>query len=429
MSASAARNPPERRLKAPLPQADDLWERGSTMNQSATEQDPPGAPTRDRVPPLARRHVILLAERYFAERSPGFVVASSMLLIAVIFSADAATGRLLSPSLFYLVPVSLMTWRLGRGAGTAIAATSAVAWTLSDVASDVYGAGSVEPYWNGAVRFGVLFVVASLLATVRSRMQAERELADEAIGAADELRSLNEVKDTLLHAVSHDLRGPITAILGSAQILERRDRLQLSEIDEAVLVDGILQSGRKLNRMVDDLLDLERLDRGVIEPDRVPTDLAALVARVVAEAVYADRHPIHVEVLEPIEIDVDAGKVERIVENLLVNAVRHTPEGTPIHVGAERADGGALIVVDDEGPGIPDDIKAAIFHAFRQGAGVRSGAGIGLSLVARFAELHGGQAWVEDRPGGGAAFRVLLPWTTRAVAGARTAAGTRAASV
>ena len=108
--------------------------------------------------------------------------------------------------------------------------------------------------------------------------------------------------------------------------------------------------------------------------------------------------------------DIDGPKVERIVENLVVNATRHTPDGTPIWVRIAPCDEGVLIIVDDAGPGVPDDIKEAIFEPFRQGPENRPspGTGIGLSLVARFAELHGGRAWVEDRERGGASFRVLL---------------------
>jgi signal transduction histidine kinase len=384
------------------------------MNQTASGPGPTGASSGGGPPGRDRRHLLLLTEGFFAERSPAFTIVASTLLVGVIFSADIATGRTLSPSLFYLLPVALMTWRLGRRAGVIIAAASAIAWTVSDIVSRAYGPGALAPYWNAVVRFAVLYILASLLATLRSRMQAERDLADEAIGAADDLRTLNDVKDTLLHAVSHDLRGPIAAIVGSAQSLGRRGVLHLSAVDEDTLIDGILQSGRKLNRMVGDLLDLERLDRGVVEPDRAPTDLGSLVSRVVDEATYADHHPIHVEVFEAVEMDVDAGTIERIVDNLVVNAVKHTPPTTAIHVRVERSGGGAVLSVEDEGPGVPDEVKTMIFQPFRQGAGVHSGAGIGLSLVAKFAELHGGRAWVEDRPGGGSAFRVFLPGETRA---------------
>jgi signal transduction histidine kinase len=113
----------------------------------------------------------------------------------------------------------------------------------------------------------------------------------------------------------------------------------------------------------------------------------------------------------PLPADVDPPKVERIVENLLSNASRHTPSDRRIWARVERTDDGILLTVEDEGDGVPDDLKDAIFEPFRQGPGPATaspGVGVGLSLVARFAELHGGRAWVEDRPGGGASFMVIL---------------------
>jgi signal transduction histidine kinase len=109
-------------------------------------------------------------------------------------------------------------------------------------------------------------------------------------------------------------------------------------------------------------------------------------------------------------VSVDAPKVERMLENLLSNAARHTPPGARIWLRVRPEAGGVLLLVEDEGPGIPDDLKESVFEAFRRGPTASGpGSGIGLSLVARFAELHGGRAWVEDRPGGGASFRVFLP--------------------
>jgi signal transduction histidine kinase len=100
------------------------------------------------------------------------------------------------------------------------------------------------------------------------------------------------------------------------------------------------------------------------------------------------------------------------VENLLVNAARHTLEDRRIWLRVMPHDGGVLIAVEDDGDGVPADLRDAIFEPFRQGPTVQShspGTGIGLSLVSRFAALHGGRAWVEDREGGGASFRVFLP--------------------
>ena len=117
-------------------------------------------------------------------------------------------------------------------------------------------------------------------------------------------------------------------------------------------------------------------------------------------------------VVEPVVARVDPAMVERILENLLANAARHTPPDTPVWVRVARQDQGVLIAVEDAGGGVPPELRAALFEPFRQGPEAPAhapGVGIGLTLVARFAELHGGRAWVEERPGGGSSFRVLLP--------------------
>jgi two-component system, OmpR family, sensor histidine kinase MtrB len=110
--------------------------------------------------------------------------------------------------------------------------------------------------------------------------------------------------------------------------------------------------------------------------------------------------------------------VERIVENLVVNAARHTEAGTAIWVRVEPRPDGVLLVVEDEGPGVPAQLREQIFQPFHQGRNVADhapGSGIGLALVAQFASLHDGRAWIEDRPGGGASFRVFLPGIQRPV--------------
>ena len=114
-------------------------------------------------------------------------------------------------------------------------------------------------------------------------------------------------------------------------------------------------------------------------------------------------------------------KVERIIENLLVNASRHTPDGSSIWLRLEPAEDGVTVIVEDDGHGVSDELKRTIFEPFQQGERINEhhpGTGIGLSLVADFARLHGGRAWVEDRPGGGASFRVFLPSAALAVGAA-----------
>ena len=243
--------------------------------------------------------------------------------------------------------------------------------------------------------------------------RAEEELNNalhREMDASERLRALDEMKNTFLQAVSHDLRTPLAAILGLALTLERDD-VELDESEVRDLATRIASNSRKLDRMVADLLDLDRLTRGIIEPKLRDTDVGALVRLLVNEFDMAGSRRIILET-ERVVIPVDAPKVERIVENLLVNTVRHTPAASRVWVRIEARDGGALITVEDEGPGVPEELREAVFDPFRQGPSISShspGVGVGLALVARFSELHGGRAWVEGRPGGGASFRVFLP--------------------
>jgi signal transduction histidine kinase/putative methionine-R-sulfoxide reductase with GAF domain len=227
--------------------------------------------------------------------------------------------------------------------------------------------------------------------------------------ATQRLRALDEMKNTFLEAVSHDLRTPLTSILGSAVTLEQSG-MDIPHEDAIDLLRRIASNARKLERLLGDLLDLDRLQRGIITPQRRRIDVGALVRGAVREFEQLGGREVECGSDELIA-NVDPPKVERIVENLLSNASRHTSPDSRIWARVERREDGLLIVVEDEGVGVPDELKDAIFEPFRQGPGPAStspGVGVGLSLVARFAELHGGRAWVEDRPGGGASFRVLL---------------------
>ena len=256
-----------------------------------------------------------------------------------------------------------------------------------------------EPkYWQGVL----------LDVTQQHRAQdLERDLATERM-VSERLREADAVKNTFLQAVSHDLRSPLAAILGLARTLERDD-LDLPPAEAQDLAGRIAANARRLDRIVTDLLDLDRLSAGVVEPMFAPLDIGALVRELVAGADPVAGRRLHVDTA-PLEIWADAAMVERIVENLLRNAVKHTPGDARIWVRVERADDAALLIVEDDGPGVPADTREAIFEPFSQGASpARSaGLGVGLAVVARFAALHDGRAWVAEREGGGASFRVSL---------------------
>ncbi|HZP90176.1 MAG TPA: GAF domain-containing protein [Actinomycetota bacterium] len=269
-----------------------------------------------------------------------------------------------------------------------------------------------DPHRGTAALRGLMIDITERRRAEQALRRSERKYSEafrREREAAQRLRALDEMKNTFLEAVSHDLRTPLTSILGSALTLEQTG-MTLPQEDALDLVHRIAVNARKLERLLSDLLDLDRLQRGIITPQRRPTDLGALVRETVRASDLGDR-PVEIEA-ESIVIPLDAAKVERIVENLLANAARHTPAGTRLWVRVLQVDEGALLIVEDEGPGVPEGLREAVFEPFRQAGGASNhspGVGVGLSLVARFAELHGGRAWVEERPGGGASFRVLLP--------------------
>jgi len=271
------------------------------------------------------------------------------------------------------------------------------------------------------------FATREITDRIKAEAEVRRALAAEQ-DAVERLRALDELKNAFLTAVSHELRTPLTAILGSALTLERTD-LELSGVDRTALTQAVASNARKLSQLLSDLLDLDRLTRGMLQPVRRPTDVAAMVRKLVEGADELKGHALEMDI-SPVVVEVDAAKVERIVENLLVNAARHTPIGTSVRVAvASRGGQGVLITVEDDGPGVPDDLKEAIFQPFRRGPDEQDspGVGIGLSLVAKFADLHAGRAWVEDRPGGGASFHVFLPGSdsgTEAVANGDRELGT-----
>jgi signal transduction histidine kinase len=259
----------------------------------------------------------------------------------------------------------------------------------------------------------------------------ERKLAEQALReseqrereAAERLRALDDMKNTFLAAVSHELRSPLTSILGLSITLERTP--SIPEADRNDLLVRLAANAKKLDRLLKDLLDIDRLNRGIVEPQLRVTDVGALARRAMESLDALAGRPVVVRT-DAVMIPIDPPKVERIVENLLVNAARHTGAEHRIWLDVASQDGGVLITVEDDGPGIPADLHATIFEPFRQGPTVAHapGTGIGLSLVARFAELHGGRAWLDDRAGGGASFHVFIPGGDQAVTEAAALAET-----
>jgi two-component system OmpR family sensor kinase len=208
---------------------------------------------------------------------------------------------------------------------------------------------------------------------------------------------------------SHELRTPLTSIRGYAELL-RKDAL-VDDASRRRAAERIEHEASRMGLLVDDLLLLARLDQG--RPlERFSIDLGTVVRDAVEAARAVDRQRrISLEVSGEVRVSGDAARLRQVFDNLLRNAVIHTPAGTPVHVSVRRDGQRAVITVADEGPGLAVDQSARLFDRFYRGSEARTGegTGLGLSIVSALAAAHGGRALVESAPGRGTVFTVELP--------------------
>jgi signal transduction histidine kinase len=249
---------------------------------------------------------------------------------------------------------------------------------------------------------------------------AELEHANARLAATvARLEKLDRMKDEFLAMVSHELRNPLTVVLGMAQTLAARPAFAASSEGNETL-GRIVTHGRRLKDMVERLLETSALSAGrAAVPDLAPVRIAELVESVVADRRLAEGG----QVIElhlppaPTPIVTDAEAVHRILCNVIDNACKHTPPGTLVDVQVEQAPGRTRIAVADRGPGVDPEDRERVFEAFTQldGSSARQvgGVGLGLFLVDQMVATLGGSVWVEGNPGGGARFVIELPENAR----------------
>jgi PAS domain S-box-containing protein len=236
-----------------------------------------------------------------------------------------------------------------------------------------------------------------------------RELYEGEREVAERLRQLDELKFAFMSSVSHDLRAPLATVLGSAATLRDLG----SSIEPATarsLLDQTIDQARQLDSLLADLLDLERLRRGINEGVFRPVAVIDLVRSTIEDLGGASRVELDVPATELVA-DLDPPKLERIVENLVRNALRASPARSTVYVRIRAVDGVARIMVEDSGPGVPDHLKHRVFEPFdsvRQDD-TSSRPSLSLAIVGRYVRLHSGRVWVEDRREGGTRVVVDLP--------------------
>ena len=249
------------------------------------------------------------------------------------------------------------------------------------------------------------FVSQIALALERVRLAAEAHVAQLKM-------ETEQLRNTLLSAISHDLRTPLAAIVGASSSLVR-DSDKLDEHARHELGQSIYEEAIRMAGLANNLLDMARLEAGAVVLNRQWQPLEEVVGGALAGMNSRMlNHPVRINLPHDLPlVEIDSLMIERVFANLLENAVKYTPSGTAIEISAATDQNQLVVTVSDHGPGIPAGEEERIFEKFHRVAneGNQGGAGIGLTICRSIVEAHGGRIWADNLPSGGAAFHFVLP--------------------
>lgn len=257
-----------------------------------------------------------------------------------------------------------------------------------------------------------------LVARVRAaltRVGRQRQLA----ARARELEEKYARASEFLSWVSHEIRTPLSALMSAAHVLKRYGRQKPEEVER--FAELIHREGQRLTRLINNLLDLAKIEAGEVEWHVQEVSLCELLQRVqeVFQALCADRS-LHLQLVPCPEaiLKVDADKLSQVLTNLISNAIKHSPEGGTVRIACDRSGGHVQIAVEDQGPGVPAGMEEVIFQRFRQLdlTDEKGGTGLGLAISREIVTRSGGRIWVERSSLGGARFVIELPCETPGLA-------------
>lgn len=253
--------------------------------------------------------------------------------------------------------------------------------------------------------------LAQLLADQAAVVLESRALIDD-VARMRAREEATRLKEDFLSAAAHDLKTPLTTVVAQAEFLERKALRDPAAPQDLQGLQRIVRESKRLASLVTDLLDAARLEQGRLVAEREPVDLGTLVTEVIARQP-AGRHAVEVDVRGAIVGTYDRRRIEQLVDNLLENARKYSPDPTPVCVTVWQHDGEARISVSDHGIGIPAADLPGIFERFSRASNVDDrrfhGMGLGLYICRGIVEEHGGRIWAESQMGKGSTFHVALP--------------------
>jgi two-component system, OmpR family, sensor histidine kinase KdpD len=239
----------------------------------------------------------------------------------------------------------------------------------------------------------------------------ERHFLNKRLAEAQRLKDSEQLHQTLLNSISHEMRTPLTAILASASALEDEKVLKdLTSIKN--VAENLQEAGTRLNRVIENLLDMSRLNSGIYSLDLQWHDFNDLLGVTIKKcAIPLAKHKIKLQIMEDLPlIQIDFRLMEHAISNLLMNAAMYTPPGAEIEIKIRKSSGHLLFEVADNGPGIAEEYLPKIFDKFYRVPGSPTGGtGLGLSLVKSIVELHKGTVMAQPRIPHGLTFKIELP--------------------
>lgn len=384
--------------------------------------------------PISLQKRAEIRRNYFANiswwRRPllGYLISIPLVGLALlgVLGGQRLLPNFYFPTTYMAIPILIVAliWGVGPALITVLLATLALDYFyLPDV-----GQFNITT-WHGFLQLLPFIIFGMIISIFTAQREAARMRAllaeQEAQAQAEELAELNQqleeanrLKDQFLSMASHELKTPITAIHGQAQIaLRRLSKQQERALDTesiSTALEKIDEQARRLNMLVEDLLDLSSIRGGKMALRMGRGDLGEVCRKVVEDQRLLTDRPIDLEVSPPsIELQADSGRLGQVLVNLVNNAIKYSPEGSPVRVVVSQNDSVALLQVIDAGPGVPKEQQQRIFETFYRAPNAKAsssdGFGLGLAICKDIVERHNGRIWCESQEGEGSTFCVELP--------------------
>ena len=307
----------------------------------------------------------------------------ALTLTALVWVVDYGTGPFLSASIFYLVPIAFAAWWLDGKIGAGFSFISATTWLVTDIITNPTIPHPLVPYWNAAVRLGFFLIVTYSLASLKQARQRQEEL---------------------MSFVVHDLRSPLGNIITGLSLLQQI--INTEEQDVNNLVDMGISSGRRMLIQINSLLDLARLENGKLPVAIDVVQMSAVVEQALAQVSLLSVRKKVALVVEGAVMETavlaDQNLLERVLINLLGNAIQFSPEGGRVTIAVAPEAERLIVQVSDQGPGIPLQWEKQVFRKFEQmtarKAGAATGSGLGLAFCKLAIEAQNGRIWLETPP-------------------------------